>query len=886
MNGAPPAAPVAIRFERRDEGLGVGSATPRLSWRVPNAPEGWSPVRAQAECTRSNGSVEVAELAGARGLVETWPFAGLRSAERCAVRVRVSGDPDLWSEWSAPAPVEAGLLESTDWVAQFIAAPWAEDTRVDQSPPLLRRTLSLAGAVASARLRCTSLGLNEIEIDGVRVGEEILAPGWTSYSHRLRYSTFDVTELLHAAEPRSAFAVGVWLGDGWYRGRLGWNDRIRNVYGTTLAALVQIEIDYEDGRREVIGTDGDWRAGRGPLLRSGLYDGERYDGDRLPDGWSLPDFDDRSWLPVRVLERPPAELVAYDGPPVRVTETLAPVAVTPHDGDSYRVDFGQNLVGRVRIELAEPTQAGLRMRHAEVLQDGELAMRPLRTAEALDTFWPAGAGSGPVPSSRTSAEPESWAPRFTFHGFRYLDVEGFPHPPGPGEIAAEVMHSDMSRTGWFRCSNPLLQRLHDNVVWSMRGNFVDVPTDCPQRDERLGWTGDLQVFAPTAAFLYDCSGVLRSWLKDLALEQRPSGSVPHFVPDVPTLDPESGFTTIWGDVAVLTPWDLYRAYGDRGMLAEQYPAARRWVEGLSAIAEGGTLILDQFQYGDWLDPTAPAEDSAAAAADRYLLATAYYFRSTTVLALIAGELGEKADAARYAALAERIRVAFLTRFHLGLGRLSDDAQASYAVAIRFGLFADRGEERGAGDRLAELVERNEYRIGTGFAGTPAICDALARTGHLDAAYAMLLQTDAPSWLYPVTMGATTVWERWDSLLPNGRVHPGAMTSFNHYALGAVADFLHRIVAGISPSSPGYEEILFQPQPGGDLESAGATLQTPFGTAQIDWRLLTPGDPESIEVEVVIPVGARGVLDLRAVGGNVQRLAHGRHRVRNGSMVPA
>lgn len=877
------AAPVDVRLERRDDGLGLGTAAPRISWRIPNAPAGWKPARAQVERTSTDGLVDIADLVSVRGIVETWPFQPLRSAERCSIRVRV-GDERAWSPWSVSTGVEAGLLERSDWVARFVAAPWTEDVRVDLPPPILRRTYTLTGAVAHARLRSSSLGLHEIEIDGTRIGDEVLAPGWTSYAHRLRYSTHDITNALRAAEPRGSFVVGAWLGDGWYRGRLGWNDRIRNVYGSTIALIAQIEITYDDGRREVIGTDESWRASRGPILRSGLYDGERYDGGLLPEGWSQADFDDSGWDAVRLIELPGADLVAYDGPPVRVTETIEPVAIDAHDGGAYRIDFGQNLVGRVRVEIDEPTQAGVRIRHAEVVQNTELALRPLRTAEALDTFWPAGAGSGPVASERRFTGSESWAPRFTFHGFRYLDVDGFDRPPAPGQVVAEVMHSDMRRTGWFRSSDPLLQRLHDNVVWSMRGNFVDIPTDCPQRDERLGWTGDLQVFAPTAAFLYDCSGVLRSWLRDLALEQRPSGSIPHFVPDVRQLDPEDGFTAIWGDTAVLTPWDLYQAYGDGGMLAEQYPAARRWVDGLESIADGGTLITDQFQYGDWLDPTAPAEDSAAAAADPFLLATAYYFRSATVLALMAQTLKEAEAAQRYRALAHRIRDAFLIKYRVAPGRLSDDAQASYAVAIRFELFDDT-EARLAGDRLAELVARNGHRIGTGFAGTPAICDALTRTGHLETAYAMLLQVEAPSWLYPVTMGATTIWERWDSLLPDGRVHPGSMTSFNHYALGAVADFLHRTVAGIAPAAPGYERILFQPRPHERLESAGASLETPFGTASIDWRLRDPGNIASIEVEVKVPVGATATIDLRPCGGDVHEIGHGWHRIAAALAVP-
>jgi alpha-L-rhamnosidase len=342
------------------------------------------------------------------------------------------------------------------------------------------------------------------------------------------------------------------------------------------------------------------------------------------------------------------------------------------------------------------------------------------------------------------------------------------------------------------------------------------------------------------------------------------------VPDVPALDPEQGFTAIWGDAAVLTPWDLYTAYADAGMLAEQYPAARRWVEGLRSVASDETLILDQFQFGDWLDPTAPADNALAAKADSHLLATAYYFRSTAVLARIAEVIGEHEDARRYAELAERIRVAFLDRFSPEPGRLVDDAQASYAIAIRFGVFGDAATARAAGDRLAELVRENGFRIGTGFAGTPVICDALAETGHLAEAYAMLLETECPSWLYPVTRGATTIWERWDSLLPNGRVNSGGMTSFNHYALGAVADFLHRQVAGIAPAAPGYERILFRPRPGGGLTSAGATLDTPFGEASIDWTL----DGDALTVTTRVPVGATAVLDLEELGRGIHELGHG------------
>lgn len=857
------AAPARLAIERRYDGLGIGTATPRLSWSIPSAPPGWSPARAQAESIDDVGHRLQAPI-GARGIVEAWPFAPLRSGEGRTVRIRVQSDDGTWSEWSDPVRVEAALLSRNDWRAGFVAAPWAEDPRIDKRPPLLRGVVALHGDVASARLRSTSLGVHELEINGVRVGDELLSPGWSSYGTRLRYTTHDVTAQLQTASASGGeVVIGAWLGDGWYRGRIGWDERIRNVWGDTLALLVQLEVEYTDGRRQTVGTDSTWRACRGPITRSGIYDGERFDLRELPAGWSAPGFDDTGWVPVLALPMPSAELVAYDGPAVRVTEELRPQQVVCNDGGSHQFDFGQNLVGRLKIPAATMSPFGLRMRHAEVMQGGELATRPLRTAEAFDTL--------SVVTGLRTAETPLWSPRFTFHGFRFADIEGFPDGD-PGDVIAEVIHSDMRRTGWFRCSDPLLQRLHENVVWSMRGNFVDIPTDCPQRDERLGWTGDLQVFAPTAAFLYDCSGVLRSWMKDVAAEQRPSGAIPHFVPDVPELDPETGFTAIWGDVATLTPWDLYEAFGDPEMLAEQYPTARRWVEGLRHVAEGETLIADQFQFGDWLDPTAPVDNAVAAKADSALLATAYYQHSTAVLAQAAAVIGAEEDERMYADLAERIRLAFLARFSPRPGILVDDAQASYAVSIRFGLFGDAATTRLAGDRLAELVRERGHVIGTGFVGTPAICHALADTGHLDDAYAMLLQTQSPSWLYPVTQGATTIWERWDSLKTDGRVNDAGMTSFNHYALGAVADFLHRTVAGISPAAPGYERILFRPRPGGGLESAGATLDTPFGVASIDWRI----DGEGFHVEAVVPVGASAVLDLRDVGGGMRELRHGAH----------
>ncbi|MEB3367250.1 family 78 glycoside hydrolase catalytic domain [Saccharopolyspora sp. S2-29] len=525
------------------------------------------------------------------------------------------------------------------------------------------------------------------------------------------------------------------------------------------------------------------------------------------------------------------------------------------------VDFGQNLVGRLRIGVTGERGSEITLRHAEVLQDGELCTRPLRGAAATDRYVLRGEGR------------ETWEPRFTFHGFRYAEVTG---DVRPDEIVARVCHTDLRRTGRFACSDELLNRLHDNVVWSMRGNFLDVPTDCPQRDERLGWTGDLQVFAPTAAFLHDVRGFLVSWLRDLAADQFDDerGIPPVASPDIPLRLPEGAPEgrmpmTGWGDATVIVPWVLHERYGDRGVLAEQYPSMRAWIDAVDEIAGPGRIWRQPFQFGDWLDPNAPPENPGQAMTSPELVATAYFAHSTRLLARTAGLLGRTADAERYGTLAEEVRRAFCDEFRTGPGTLSERTQAAYALALHFDLL-DAEERDIAGAHLAELVRAGGHRIGTGFLGTPVICDALTSTGHLDTAYELLQQRESPSWLHPVTMGATTVWERWDSMLPDGTVNPGEMTSFNHYALGAVADWLQRTVAGLAPGSPGYRRLRIAPRPGGGLTWAHAALDTPYGHAEVGWTR----DGDQLTVTVEIPPGTRAVVDLP--GSSPYEIGSGRH----------
>ena len=823
-----------VRFEHLSEPFGVGTPRPRLSWTVETTAPSWHQSAYEVEATGPDGEPRgrTGRVESAESVLVEWPFAPLASSERLAVRARVWGADDQVSAWSAPATVEAGLLQPTDWSARFVTPDWDEDTSRPNPAPYLRREFAVRPGLRSARLYLTALGVYEAEINGRIVGDSVLAPGWTSYSHRLRYGTFDVTA--HLREGRNA--IGALLGDGWFRGRLGYGKGKRNLYGDRLALLAQLELAYADGTTEVVTTDENWRATTGPIRASDLYDGEEYDARLELSGWSSPDFDDGDWQGVRIIERDLGTLVAPSGPPVRRIELVSPVAITKSPSGQTIVDFGQNLVGRLRLTVNGSAGGTITLRHAEVLEGGELSTRPLRYAKATDSYTPRGGGV------------EIWEPRFTFHGFRYAEITGWPGEPQAEDIVAVVLHSDLERTGWFECSDGLINRLHENVVWSMRGNFLDVPTDCPQRDERLGWTGDIQVFAPTASFLYDVAGFLSSWLQDLAAEQHETGTVPHYVPGAPSSRQPSPPAAAWGDAAVIVPWVLHERFGDVGILSAQYASMRAWVDLLAERAGDRYLWDSGFQYGDWLDPAAPPDNPAAARTSPYIVATAYFARSAELLARAARVLGRSEDEEMYAALAARVREAFGKAYVLPNGQTTSDAATAYSLCLEFGLLPDADQRRHAGERLASLVREGGYRVSTGFVGTPLILDALCGVGEHEVAFRLLTERECPSWLYPVTMGATTIWERWDSMLPDGTVNPGEMTSFNHYALGAVADWLHRTVAGLAPTEPGYRRLEVRPRPGGGITSAAARHLTPYGPAALSWRL-TDGE---MTVEVTVP----------------------------------
>lgn len=532
-------------------------------------------------------------------------------------------------------------------------------------------------------------------------------------------------------------------------------------------------------------------------------------------------------------------------PPVRRVEERAVDAVMVTPSGRTVLDFGQNLVGWVKFTVKGTAGATVTLRHAEVLENGELGVRPLRNAKATDRYILRGQDS------------ETWEPTFTFHGFRYVEVDGWPGAVEPGAFRAIVIHSDFERTGSFTCSNALLNRLHENAVWGMRGNFVDVPTDCPQRDERLGWTGDLQVFAPTAAFLYDVSGFVADWLEDLRAEQSEDGRVPLVVPIGPLGPVVMGdfAAAAWGDAATVVPWTMYERYGDVGLLARQFASMRAWVDFVRAKAGRALRWPEEFQLGDWLDPDAPADEPWNAKTDRILVATAYFARSAALVGRAARVLHRPEEAEEYEQLAEDVGRAFREEYMASSGRMSSDSVTAYALAIMFELCADPSQRAKAGARIAALSAARGYRVSTGFVGTPLVLPALSAVGDTATAYRLLTETECPSWLYPVTMGATTVWERWDSLLPDGSVNPGEMTSFNHYALGSVADWMHQTIGGISPEEPGYRRLRFNPIPGRGVTSAVCSLRTPYGRAACRWSF----ENGRMDLEIDVPPNCSAIV---------------------------
>jgi alpha-L-rhamnosidase len=838
------------RTEYMTNPLGIDSRAPRLSWELRADRRSVLQTAYQIRVARSEADLQTerrlvwdsGRVASGDSIHRVYGGPALESRQRYHWTVRVWDETGAASAWSAAAHWETGLLDASDWRASWIEPGIQEDISKPGPVHMLRREFKLAAPIARARAYVTSHGVYEMHLNGRRVGDQVLAPGWTSYKKRLQYQTYDVTDLLQAGNN----AVGVLVGNGWYRGEIGFSGQ-RNFYGDTVALLAQIVVTYKDGRQEIVGSDASWKASTGPILMSEIYHGETYDARLEKSGWARPGFDDGQWSPVRAASYTKDTLVAPAGPPVRKMEEVRPVKVFKTPAGDTVVDMGQNMVGWLRLKVRGPSGATVTLRHAEVLdREGNFYTENLRRAQQTVRY------------TLKGGDEETFEPHFTFMGFRYVDVDGYPGELTTDSLTGVVVYSAMTVSGELETSSPLVNQLQRNIVWGQRGNFLDVPTDCPQRDERLGWTGDAQVFCRTAAFNMDVAGFFTKWMKDVEADQLPDGSVPHVVPDVLSGPKrrQSGAAG-WADAAVIVPWTMYLTYGDRRMLEEQYASMVRWVDYMRARAGDDHVWTGDFHFGDWLAYASTSAAYPGATTGTDLIATAFYAHSTDLLRRISLILDKKDEASRYAGQFENIKAAFRREFVTETGRVGENTQTAYVLALEFDLLPDDLRPTAA-KRLAAEV-RSRRHLTTGFLGTPYLCHVLARYGYLAEAYTLIEREDYPSWLYPVKQGATTIWERWDGRKPDGSFQDKGMNSFNHYAYGAIGDWMYRVMAGIEvdPAAPGYKHVRIQPQPGGRFTNVKASHKTMYGAVASAWSI----KDGAFELSVEVPANTRATVRL-------------------------
>ncbi|KAL5321332.1 hypothetical protein ACEPPN_012147 [Leptodophora sp. 'Broadleaf-Isolate-01'] len=845
-----------LRFDHyaRADALGVDATRPFLSWKYVQAPaeysqEGYELTIWEILPDLSTKPMCTVAVASPESVLVPWPLeASLRSRQRIGCTVSTWGR-GVRSTQSGEATLETGLLQPADWKCKRITVPWTQDSENPTPEQIYRKSFRVKTdtEIGRARLYITSHGVYEAEINGQRVGDHFLAPGWTSYNERLMYQTYDVEGQLSSGNDGMS-CIGVRIGEGWYSGHLGPQSLAgrRGIWGSQNAVMVQLEITYRDGTVDTVVSDESWTCKLGPTQLAEMYRGEKYDGRLADDGWSQSrDLVGTDWQQVQVLgDMYDGRLDAQGGPPMRHISTVPVSKTIKTPSGKVVLDFGQNIVGFTRIKSVSG-QAGqaISLRHFEVLESEEPGTRPLRLADQLDIYTVKGCGN------------ETWEPRFTIHGFRYVEVDGW--PAGDADVSqsieAVVVASDLSWTGTFGSSNHLLNKLHENVCWSLRGNFTAIPTDCPQRDERLGWTGDIALFGPTGLYLTDCFSMLKRWLVDVAIDQRELQGVPAWV--TPNVLRKSTFngglpTAIWDDT-------LYQSTGDVTVLSVQYDSMLDWLRVLPRDTANGSRLWNPAcgQWGDWLDPDAPSDSPWQAKTAPDLVANAFLVHCLKIMSKISLILGDDARGRSFDEEYESCRVDFIRMFITPTGRLVSESQTGYTLCIFLNLFETAQQLSLAGQRLAQLVIDNHCRISTGFAGTPYLCEALSLTGYGSIAVRTLLNEENPSWLYQVKMGATTVWERWDSMLSDGTINPGEMTSFNHYALGSVATYLHERVAGLRSIEVGWKRARFEPECAfwNVLDHASTSHSGPYGKIECGWKIhVGENGTRTLKATVTVP----------------------------------
>lgn len=805
---------------------GIGESRPLFSWRLAGGGQGilQTAYRVVVETEVKGDTVwDSGRVADRASIHIVYGGLSLRPAEQYRWRVRVWDNKGRESDWSAVATVGLGLLSAGDWTAKWISEDRRDQDDVDRIPPVFSRAFNIGKRIHRAYLYITAHGLYEGQLNGKRIGTALLTPGWTSYDRRLQYQAYDVTALLSSGKNR----VQVTVGDGWWRGVFG-GDMRSDHYGNDASLLFQLDLIYSDGSRERILSDSSWQVGYGPIRYADLYNGEVYDAR----------VGVREGRRVKVMDYTMDNLAATESEPVRQQQRLKAVKVFTDPMGETLIDFGQNISGWVQCRLAGRGGDSVSISHAEALdRDGNFYTGNLREARARDVY------------IMTGGAPRMFEPHFTYHGFRYIRIKGLRKMPKAEDFTAVAISSDCAITGTFECSDSRINQLQRNIGWSQQDNFLHIPTDCPQRSERYGWTGDAQIFARTASYNRDVSGFFSGWLKDLAADQDDWGAVPVIIPDLNghrSRSPKRGIAG-WGDAATIVPWTMFRAYGDTNLLRRQYPSMKAWVDYITHSSVDNCWNANG--YGDWLAP-----DTITPTPVPYI-SQCYYGLSAKLLIATASVLGQKEDSIYYSVLLDKIETALLRRY-----MPLPATETGYLLPLAFGLLPD-SLKGGVVERLVKCVHEHGDMLSTGFLGTPCLLPVLTRYGQTDLAYKILLQEAPPSWLYPVKMGATTIWEKWDAISPDGKV---GEKSLNHYAYGAVGDWLYRDVAGIMEEEAGYRRIRIAPHPGGGLSWVNAGYDCLYGRIVSNWKTeagrfrLHVEIPENTSAEVYLPGGTAPV----------------------------